>query len=181
MGLDSLRHYRLTPKGLSKAIFTLCRRWKGICISCPENIMCKGLKWGGAWSLEVGTFLSWLKLTSSWHCEWWVQRGSSLHDLWPDALRMHGYVPPGWLQLLFTTDAVLIGIKFLVPQGHTELCVLCLVHNTTRISSDHFLQEKTQQFSCCCQTLPMLWQPHRRKTFIRQSVPTVPQWVSGYF
>lgn len=80
-----------------------------------------------------------------------------------------------------TTDAVLTGIKFLAPQGHTALCVLCTVHNATQISSNHFLQEKTQQFSCCCQTLPMLWQPHSRKTFIRQSVPTVPQWSFWVF
>lgn len=43
----------------------------------------------------------------------------------------------------FTTDAVLMGISTW-SQGHTN-CVLCLVHNTTQISSDHFLQEKTQQ------------------------------------
>ena len=130
MGLDSLRHYRLIPKGFSKAILTLCRWWRGICISCQENIIYKDLKWGAAWSLKVGTFPSWLKLTSSWHCEWWVQRGSSLHDLWPDALQMHGYVPPGWLWLLYYYWCCSYWHQTLGPPRATQSCVysvLCTI------------------------------------------------------
>lgn len=76
--------------------------------------------------------------------------------------------------------SVLIDIKFSAPQGHTQLCVLWIVHNTTRISSDPFLTRKDPAV-LLLSDIPMLWQPHSRKTFIRQSVPTVPQWSLWVF
>ena len=94
------------PRDFSKAILTLYRRWRGICVSCQESIVCKGFKWEGAWSLEVGTFLGVtqvnLKLTL------WVVSAERAFSTWP----LTWCSQDAWLRTTWVAGAVLSHILF---------------------------------------------------------------------
>lgn len=156
MGLDSLRHYRLIPKGFSKAILTLCRWWRGICISCQENIIYKDLKWGAAWSLKVGTFPSWLvnlKLTL------WVVSAEWEFSTWP----LTWCSPDAWLCTTWVAvAAVWLLMLFLLasnswPPRATQSCVysvLCTIQHRSLVIIFYKKRPSSspvavRRFQCC--------------------------------